>query len=750
MSQSPSSFDRSRRESSVLKKDDSGNIKDLVHKLKYVFTFYASYGDRLNDKTLRSNKLMKMMKEAKVIDNHITPKRLDLLFCSHTRHSPVIRFHTFLDLLTKLAQEKYADDYGEPEVVESLRQLLANHFIPLYDSLRVRENLTSNLSKAAQIPIPNDVKQILHHIAPVLIEIFMVYFPWEPQTSDDYYVVEGRSKKAMLKFLQEFEACPSLLSIPNCFNLWSQIVETDDEQLINSQGECSLLPDYQDNFGTVFTLNKFFIFLCKVAYACYDVAMRHSVNASPVDRVIFLLDRMELSEGFLSLEKKTSRPHVARTSLIPPESVVFKVQGRSSVRVTVNDEHKILSRFAKSGYSTGTSSARSSPVPRKRNSSLENSSIFQFPSQSQSLIEYRPLLTNIFQAYCSFGEPMNLTKLKSSKFMKMLRDCGLLTKEHSPLSSIKVDLMFVKLTVGQVDRQRKLEYFQTKRSARINPRSSLSMQKKTVAPDSKMDFEQFLQAVEYMAEMVYGDEQDHDLSAKLLINDFLSKLDIRNKEERVLNSSQAKLLMSALSDDDMIELLSLVHKTMLPYFYFYADSLGLMNFESYLNFCRDFEIFPTVLPKSKLFQIFYTLANIFAASAPVDAQSSGSQSLSRSSLFNQTGPRACEQTETELIDQHLFVESLALCALSINFRQYRASGLEKVCHLMERLSQSDGSRKVQTARGLTRVNLGQEKDLLTLLRERYPHYFLPVKPKKANESFTDILRREEDSFFGSR
>ena len=35
-------------------------------------------------------------------------------------------------------------------------------------------------------------------------------------------------------------------------------------------------------------------------------------------------------------------------------------------------------------------------------------------------------LKKIFEIYCSFGEPMNTKNLKSSKLIKLLRDCGLI------------------------------------------------------------------------------------------------------------------------------------------------------------------------------------------------------------------------------------------------------------------------------------------------------------------------------------
>lgn len=37
----------------------------------------------------------------------------------------------------------------------------------------------------------------------------------------------------------------------------------------------------------------------------------------------------------------------------------------------------------------------------------------------------------IFQYYCSFGEPLNNSKLKSSKFIKLLKDCEIIINTQS-------------------------------------------------------------------------------------------------------------------------------------------------------------------------------------------------------------------------------------------------------------------------------------------------------------------------------
>ena len=40
-------------------------------------------------------------------------------------------------------------------------------------------------------------------------------------------------------------------------------------------------------------------------------------------------------------------------------------------------------------------------------------------------IPHDPELKRVFESYCKFGEPTNTKLLKSSKFFKLMHDCGL-------------------------------------------------------------------------------------------------------------------------------------------------------------------------------------------------------------------------------------------------------------------------------------------------------------------------------------
>jgi hypothetical protein len=69
--------------------------------------------------------------------------------------------------------------------------------------------------------------------------------------------------------------------------------------------------------------------------------------------------------------------------------------------------------------------------------------------------------------------------------------------------------------------------------------------------------------------------------------------------------------MDLLKDDTMVEILGCVHKTMLPYYAFYASSKGLMNFDGFIKFCTDFAIFPDILSKSRIMRFFSTLSSFY-------------------------------------------------------------------------------------------------------------------------------------------
>ena len=82
-----------------------------------------------------------------------------------------------------------------------------------------------------------------------------------------------------------------------------------------------------------------------------------------------------------------------------------------------------------------------------------------------------------------------------------------------------------------------------------------------------------------------------------------------------------------------------------------------MSFDSFAHFSKDFEIFPTIMAKPRLLKIFETFASVFQRT--------------EAEKFNKIDI-------TGYIDQHLFIERLALCAFEVYYQAPEPNNFENV------------------------------------------------------------------------
>lgn len=157
-------------------------MKELKHKLRTLFTFYASFGDRINVDFLKSNNFHKMMVDAKLRDNQLlTQNRLDLMFIKENKHKLNMEFDTFLNLLAKIADMKYSNADSS---AEALSLLLQNHFLPLYDNIINETDLGEDEIKFKE-EIDEGTLMLVKNIQSILQKIYLAYFPWEPKVKFD-------------------------------------------------------------------------------------------------------------------------------------------------------------------------------------------------------------------------------------------------------------------------------------------------------------------------------------------------------------------------------------------------------------------------------------------------------------------------------------------------------------------------------------------------------------------------------------
>jgi hypothetical protein len=72
------------------------------------------------------------------------------------------------------------------------------------------------------------------------------------------------------------------------------------------------------------------------------------------------------------------------------------------------------------------------------------------------------------------------------------------------------------------------------------------------------------------------------------------------------------------------------------------------------------------------------------------------------------------------IDQHLFVEGLALAALEIEYDKFKLTNCQKLVLLLERMNDSDATQKL--SRGLGRT-ISQKFDFVSQVRQKFADQF---------------------------
>lgn len=134
----------------------------------------------------------------------------------------------------------------------------------------------------------------------------------------------------------------------------------------------------------------------------------------------------------------------------------------------------------------------------------------------------------------------------------------------------------------------------------------------------------------------------------------------------------------------MVELLGYVHKSLYPIYVLYSDSTNFICFKQFMKFMKDFEIFPNILSHSKLTQLYHEL-NILHDSKPT--------------TVNRNDDKENSSKTTNVIDQHLFIECLAIIASHIEYPEHNLTNVQKLIILLQKMNDSENAMKVS-------VNLG--------------------------------------------
>jgi hypothetical protein len=664
------------------------NAETLQNSLRKIFASYASYSTKGSQSFIRIQRFLMLMEDAGVPDEQLGIKQLEMVFLRENKQKPSANFQMFLEILTQVARQKYRSLF-DVKPGQAFLTLTEECLIPLLS--RVIEQEIGPVSRLA--PVRDDCKALLISVFEPMMVLYQAYFPWEIQAQQVTDVLTNRSWQALGTFMREFDVCPTVVSKGTVAQLWREmVILQDSSQLLAA----TVLPDAALDLGKSFTLSRFIMLLLQAAERGYadDIS---SKSTSATEKLLILLERMQMSKGLESLEKRIGVSLGLRGSIAPPSHLVHQVLYPNSAE---NYEEY-------SEQSVHSSMISDEPV--------SESVLSLSPEALLKLDPFLERVQHIFQAYCSFGDPMNTTRLKPSNYLRLLKDCGVIRTEDSRFSKaplmepIEVDLLFTRL-------------------AGVNKKARPSSSTRSATSWRVFTFSQFLKSLESIAMRLYPESNLENAYLSFIQENVLT-LENDWNDERGVSSSNIKQLIQLLKSEEMIEVLILVHKSLLYFYKHYSEPRGLMNFDGFIRFCKDFNMFPDLVSKSKLLRLFTTMAAFHAQTE--QPQISVSSRSSRTS-----------QSKGDVIDEHLFVETLALVANEVVYPEPEPGPVEKVCLLMERMNQSSGPKTVLLATGHNRAGMPESDDLLCYLRDRFSYIFTrePINTKLGFDAVLSSLQ----------
>lgn len=200
-------------------------VERIQKRIRTIFTFYASYGDRLNVNYLKSSKFKRMMMDSQIID--VVPKnKIDLIFYSESHNRSNMGFDNFLNALTKISK---ALGYNKKGAVEGFHCLIHKYMMPLYEEILKSPNYYTVSILENDVQFDELCNYLIRNVGNVLYEVYSVYFPWEIANSTVFSGLETRSEKSYKEFLKDFDMCPSILTKTLAFQLWNSVMEHPNE-----------------------------------------------------------------------------------------------------------------------------------------------------------------------------------------------------------------------------------------------------------------------------------------------------------------------------------------------------------------------------------------------------------------------------------------------------------------------------------------------------------------------------------------
>lgn len=196
-------------------------------------------------------------------------------------------------------------------------------------------------------------------------------------------------------------------------------------------------------------------------------------------------------------------------------------------------------------------------------------------------------MENVFKDYCNYGEPNNLDLLSTFKFVKIFEDAEIISKRDKKFRIGRQDLEVIYCSIIRKPRHG---------NNTITPRFAY----KIPEDSGKMNFNLFLNSlVEIMKKCIVNYEDEES------IKEFLNS--ILNLPSKSHNNYRSLSIIDIISDPLIEKSRQIWHETLEIYSKSYIDHKNKVNQQNFIQFANDFSVYPDLVTRGKLLQIFENL-----------------------------------------------------------------------------------------------------------------------------------------------
>ena len=160
-----------------------------------------------------------------------------------------------------------------------------------------------------------------------------------------------------------------------------------------------------------------------------------------------------------------------------------------------------------------------------------------------------------------------------------------------------------------------------------------------------------------------------------------------------------KEVLDTLESEHVSEVLEFAQDVLKVYYEVYVGTKNYIDYTTFVKFCRDFDIFPSLCNRITLHSAFYTLAFLNnRTTKTTESVISPKPSPGKRSFIKKKG----KLNPKESLTLNLFVEALALCAFQSKSFDQSPDLTGRMILLMKRIVQSQGVILVKKTLGKTR------------------------------------------------